>query len=375
MPHHADPFRLAVGVKWGLWGHIPAETGRGSAVHPQFPFPKTTHTLFPNLNHRHLDHPKIPKPTSTTGYNRLLPITLERPLANHVMSSPPTPWSLTTHLLASEKHLYKSATQPAFIHASAEGRVSKADLSRWLATDRLYIHSYIRAAGQLLSDINLPPHLPHDSDSDSETQLADWLIESLVSIRKEERFFTSVAARYGLSLDVPYPDHYLRDAHSWRHIIDAEDDDADYLDRLGAIQAVFESVPRAPSTKERLAGDCYAEAPLLPWLEGALVFWGTERCYLDAWSFARERAEGYEKGGGEDADGGALRKEFIPNWSSDEFRAFVDRLGGLIDRAVVEVLERPREEDKEKLKEGILKRVEARWKTLLEAEQEFWPSV
>ncbi|KUI64176.1 hypothetical protein VM1G_10973 [Cytospora mali] len=40
----------------------------------------------------------------------------------------------------------------------------------------------------------------------------------------------------------------------------------------------------------------------------------------------------------EDADGGALREEFIPNWGNSEFTAFVDQLGGIIDRAVGETL-------------------------------------
>jgi hypothetical protein len=29
-----------------------------------------------------------------------------------------------------------------------------------------------------------------------------------------------------------------------------------------------------------------------------------------------------------DADGGVLRKEFIPNWASDKFAEFVEKIGG-----------------------------------------------
>lgn len=73
----------------------------------------------------------------------------------------------------------------------------------------------------------------------------------------------------------------------------------------------------------------------------------------------------------EDADGGALRKEFIPNWSSAEFAEFVGRLGSIIDHAVSKSLENQGEQAKDEL----LKRVEGKWKSLLAAEAAFWPAV
>jgi thiaminase len=295
---------------------------------------------------------------------------------------------LTHHLLATQEHLYKSATQHPFLLAGAEGRLPKDILVRWLANDRLYIHSYIRAAGQLLASIDLPKQVPGSQEA-FETQLADWIIEALVAIRREERFFIDVADRYnlGIELATPLPPASLAASSQ------ASASTQGKLPGLVQMESIFSSVGSltlpapskdSPSTLTGLVQSVLTTTtsqttPLLPWLEGALTFWGTERCYLDAWSWARDKAE--ERGSSkdraetEDADGGALRKEFIPNWSSPEFAAFVDKLGKLIDAAVAGVLERREAEEKERLKGEILGRVEGKWKSLLEAERQFWPDL
>ncbi|KAG7287499.1 hypothetical protein NEMBOFW57_007011 [Staphylotrichum longicolle] len=304
------------------------------------------------------------------------------------MASPRESWSLTEHLLSTQEQLYKSATQHPFLLAGAEGRLPKDLLSRWLANDRLYIHSYIRAAGTLLASIDLPRQVPGSQDA-FETQLADWLIEALVAIRKEERFFIDVADRYGLGIELA-PESQLPG--------------------LTLIQSIFSSIaissPTAPSsssptdTPSKLPGLALVQSlftttttatgptppPLLPWLEGALTFWGTERCYLGAWSWARDKAEERRSSSGDhdddghaekeqDADGGALRREFIPNWSSPEFAEFVDKLGRLIDAAVAGALAGKEGEELERVRGEILGRVEGKWRTLLEAERLFWPDV
>ncbi|KAH6634958.1 hypothetical protein B0J18DRAFT_34777 [Chaetomium sp. MPI-SDFR-AT-0129] len=315
------------------------------------------------------------------------------------MAPPTTPWSLTSHLLASQEDLYKSATQHPFLLAGAEGRLPKDILSRWLANDRLYIHSYIRAAGQLLASIDLPKAVAGSQDA-FETQLVDWIAEALVAIRREERFFIDVAERYelGIEFGLPYlPSEGAAAATAQDTASPSEGQKQEKLPGLVQLESIFSAVGTAPpapasSPSSHIPGVAAVQAlfssaatptttapPPLPWLEGALTFWGTERCYLDAWSWARQQAA--EKGQDrrshtEDADGGALRKEFIPNWSSPEFEGFVDRLGRLIDRAVAGVLEGKAEgEEREKVKAGILGRVEGKWRTLLEAERVFWPDV
>ncbi|GAB1319308.1 Putative bifunctional TENA-E protein [Madurella fahalii] len=296
------------------------------------------------------------------------------------MAAPRAAWSLTSHLLETQQPLYKSVTQHPFLLAGAEGRLDKETLSRWLANDRLYIHSYIRAAGKLLATLDLPREVSGSQEA-FETQLADWLIESLAAIRKEERFFIDVADRYGLAIEIGIPLISTQDTTSKDGNGNGE------LPGLGMMRSVFASVSTVPVTAPpdpdsarpapaSITAIATTPPPPLPWLEGALTFWGTERCYLDAWSWAKDKARECSVPGGKDADGGALRKEFIPNWSSPEFAQFVDRLGGLIDAAVGEVLEGCAEgEERERAREDILARVEGRWRTLLVAERAFWPEV
>ena len=286
-------------------------------------------------------------------------------------------WSLTAHLLASQQPLYKSATQHPFLLAGAEGRLSKKALSRWLATDRLYLHSYIRGAGRLLASLDFPTHVPQSGEGQAfETRLADWLIEALVAIRREERLFVEVSERYGLGLEiaVPFPPSAAGAAATITSGNGTTAQDNDEFTGLTMMRSIFSSVGSGPLTTSAAAAAPTNPPPPLPWLEGALTFWGTERCYLDAWTFAAERA-GERSEDAQDADGGALRKEFIPNWSADGFREFVEKLGVLIDDAVGKVLEAKEGEEAERVKAEILARVEGKWKTLLEAERAFWPDV
>ncbi|KAK4225368.1 hypothetical protein QBC38DRAFT_395552 [Podospora fimiseda] len=264
-------------------------------------------------------------------------------------------WSLTNHLLGTNSSLFTSATQHPFLLAAAHGTLPKDTLSRWLANDRLYIHSYIRAAGKLLESIELPIELATEN---YETRLVDWLIEALVAVRREERMFLDVAGRYGLSLG-------LGSSSEIKTMM------GEKLPGLIIIEQSFRDI--VPNVSAR---SVQGNAPRrLAWLEGAVTFWGTERCYLDAWSWAKAN-EPESKDVRDDEDGGALRKEFIPNWSSEGFREFVERLGRLIDEAVAGELEMiDGEEERENLKLETLQRVEAKWKTLLEGERAFWPEI
>jgi len=281
-----------------------------------------------------------------------------------------TTWSLTEHLLSTYQKEHQAATQHPFLLAAAEGRLSKDVLGKWLANDRLYIHSYIRAAGKLLSSLDLPQTVPRNGEA-PETQLVDWLIEALGAVRKEERLFIDVAHRYKLDVDLGFSTASTGEATSF-------DRDAK-LPGLVMIEDIFSQITQS-SADQRVQAARLSDLPtstLIPWLEGAVTFWGTERCYLDAWSWARakESLGGGPKDASEDADGGALRRVFIPNWSSIEFSRFVARLGSLIDFAVLEVLKRVGEEGAEKAKEEILGRVEGQWKSLLAAESAFWPTL
>ncbi|TVY23160.1 hypothetical protein LHYA1_G008216 [Lachnellula hyalina] len=68
---------------------------------------------------------------------------------------------------------------------------------------------------------------------------------------------------------------------------------------------------------------------------------------------------------GGEADGGALRKEFIPNWTGDEFVVFVEKIEALVE----EVWKGSREGE---VDVGVLEGV---WRDVLRVEEGFWPIV
>lgn len=109
---------------------------------------------------------------------------------------------------------------------------------------------------------------------------------------------------------------------------------------------------------------------VLPWLEGVVLFWATEKVYFEAWSWAKAQAEETGKKFEEDADGGAMRKEFIPNWTNDEFIKFVDTLEAILNEGVEEA-----SRGDETLKNRIAERAETIWSQLLDAEEAFWPKI
>lgn len=269
-----------------------------------------------------------------------------------------TTWSLTEHLLDSNQASYQAATQSPFLLTAAQGRLSKKLLGRWLANDRLYIHSYIKAAGRVLDAVDMdqaPPAVAATHEPSPEAELVDWVVETLVGLRREEAMFADVARRYGLDLALDAsPDDPHRVLQSAK------------LPGLVQFETLFASVlPRdAP-----VAAPSSRTGPM--WLEAAVVLWGTERVYLDAWSWARAQHQGE----GEDADGGAVRKEFIPNWTSPEFAAFVNRLGRTLDRAVGQALAAVDPLERQAVQAGIVDRTAGTWSALLAAEAAFWPKV
>jgi thiaminase len=116
------------------------------------------------------------------------------------MSQPQDPaFSLTTHLLSLDSNAFTLATQSPFLHHAGRGTLPKSTLQTWLAQDRLYAQAYIQFFSHLLSNITLPAAVEKESRDE---RLVDILIESLVNVRRELKFFEDVAARYGLELEV-----------------------------------------------------------------------------------------------------------------------------------------------------------------------------
>ena len=211
------------------------------------------------------------------------------------------------------------------------------------------MQGYVRLAGSLLLTLQLPGRpAPSNATGSVELRLLDWLVEALVNIRREERFFIDVAERYGLSIDITNREGRVVEERK--------------LEGLKRFERLFDGLT-APA----------AAPAFIPWLEGAVVFWATEKVYFEAWSWAKRQAEGVaEREGDEsvDADGGAMRKEFIPNWTNSEFVKFVDVLEVIVNEGVKEAVG----EDEKKWEE-VKTRAEGRWRELLDAEAAFWPVV
>jgi thiaminase len=261
-------------------------------------------------------------------------------------------FSLTSHLLGVDPPGYKAATEAPFLTAAGEGRLDKQTLGKWLANDRLYIHAYIKAAGRTLSVIDLPQTTPESpSEAAPETRFVDWLFSSLTALRREERLFVDVARKYGLSIDL----ETMTTTEGGRQVQRVPG--TAKLPGLVMFEKLFGSLHPAASVDRSLP---------LPWLEAAVVFWGTEKVYSDAWTWAKSKQRA--DAGASDADGGALRMDLIPNWGNSGFAAFVQELSGVIDHAVSEVVALLGDG----VKETLVQRSHKVWAELVAAEKAFW---
>lgn len=114
-----------------------------------------------------------------------------------------------------------------------------------------------------------------------------------------------------------------------------------------------------------------AGSPGVSVLEGLAVLWATEVCYLGAWRYAASVLEERTKNnlsGDDDADGGALRQKIIPNWSSAEFEAFVNRIGDVLDEMAGQT---KGAEEAEMMRGRCLEW----WRQVVWLEERFWPEV
>ncbi|KAJ5174524.1 uncharacterized protein N7482_000401 [Penicillium canariense] len=351
---------------------------------------------------------------------------------------------LTTWLLSATPQALKRATSHPFLASAGSGTLPKTTLSQWLSQDRLYAQSYIRFIGLLLTKIRIPPHNPNTETPRQPTleQIAvDVLIDALVNIRTELRFFESTALEYGLDLTAISADEGgagLAPSGSITTSIGISttgsascpgSTGASCLDTKGSCAGAepgkIDEDPRPNEQLHKLCraqGECQMQAgsevcnppspertankankPASPLehegpiffaanritrayidmfmsvgsagvsvLEGLAVLWATEVCYLRAWRFAASHGKKRE-GEGEgrkdmDADGGALREKFIPNWSSVEFEGFVDRIGDVLDQMAEQT---KGVEEAELLRSRCLEW----WRQVVWLEERFWPAL
>ena len=200
--------------------------------------------------------------------------------------------NLTEQLLLQEKDAFVHATQCPFLTAAGQGKVAREKLSQWLSQDRLYAQTYIGFIGSLLARVHLPEEHTEDQETSLRWKTVNLLIGALKNIERELKFFAGVAKKYGLDLNYD-------------------------ITNKGPSPATEEYIHLFRS---------FAEDPRKSLLEGLLVLWATEKCYLAAWQYASSCSE---RPAEDDLDGGALRKEFLPNWTSTSFAEFVDDIARL----------------------------------------------
>ncbi|KAF2272738.1 heme oxygenase-like protein [Westerdykella ornata] len=289
------------------------------------------------------------------------------------MPPPPSnnPQTLTAHLLSLFPAHFTAATQTPFLRAAATNALPKPLLDKWLANDLLYMRAYIKLAGYLLQILDLPAAAaaarPAPAQEGNETEIADsishrlvdWLVDALVNIRREERFFASVATKYNIDISL---------AASAPGTHASEVDDSLKIAGLRKFEAL---VGDLTSHDDGKMGE-QQQQRVLPWLEGAVLFWATEKVYLTAWRWAAEQAGGAAvsapQGGAEVLD--VMKTEFIPNWTNDEFVEFVETLERIVNDGVREAVGG----DQGKW-EDVMRRAEGVWRRVLDAEADFWPEV
>lgn len=124
------------------------------------------------------------------------------------------------------------------------------------------MQGYIRLSGELLRILQLPARpTPSKSAGCVSLRLLDWLVDALVNIRREERFFMDVAERFNLDVD-------LTEDNAQGSI--PQDKKIEGLKRY---EELFDSLTSGQTSET-----------LLPWLEGVVLFWATEKVYFEAWS-------------------------------------------------------------------------------------------
>lgn len=335
---------------------------------------------------------------------------------------------LTAWLLSATPQALNRATTHPFLSAAGKGTLPKSTLSQWLSQDRLYAQSYIRFIGLLLSKIRLSADIA-ERGVPSEQAAVDALIDALVNIRRELRFFESAALEYGIDLTAISPEDEFAavsgsglgsittsagisttgsgscpgsagttcekslsaavaggapggNAHGRHELCSSQGEcqvqsGEDICDpsaaqqqsgagALGRSGPVYFAATRI--THAYIDMFMSAGSPGVSVLEGLAVLWATEVCYLRSWRYAASFLEGRNEDPKNDTDGGALREKFIPNWSSAEFEGFVNCIGNVLDEMAGQI----KGVDEAEAMRG---RCLEWWKQVVWLEERFWPSM
>ena len=197
------------------------------------------------------------------------------------------PEKLSQHLLSLDSKALSAATQHPFLRRAAQATLPNQLLLSWLAQDRLYALSYVTFMGQLLAKVHVTSSA--DRTSTLNWRIVNCLIDCLTNIRAEIKLFEDVGQEHG------------------------------WIGELGNAR---------PSLQTQAYKDLFAGAgqPSAGLLRGMVTLWATEKCYLLAWSHARDHIPHLNTSKSNDV----MQGTFIPNWSSKEFGEFVGVLEELV---------------------------------------------
>jgi thiaminase len=151
---------------------------------------------------------------------------------------------------------FQSATQHPFLRQAGLGQVSTQTLSRWLSQDRIYAQAYVNFIGALIARIHLPHTHIRDKGASLRWRILKLLTDCLNNINRELDLFDETSRKYNLPLD----------------------------------QSQKPGVPFEPaSATKQYEGlfRAFGSDPSMSLLEGLVVLWATETCYLHAWKYAR----------------------------------------------------------------------------------------
>ncbi|KAI1497350.1 hypothetical protein F5X99DRAFT_397181 [Biscogniauxia marginata] len=264
--------------------------------------------------------------------------------------------SMTDYLISNPEtaDLYERATKSQFLRLAGQGRLPRDQLSQWLSQDRLYAQAYVRFIGGLISRVQLPIEVEGTGTEESLPGRILTLLQSCLSgITQELRFFEKTARAYSLDLTASGCPTALGTTAPEK--FGPNKTTRDYIDLFDSFGACA-------------AGTAASRAePVRTLLDGLALLWATEKVYLDAWTYAREQRGEENANPSFDLDGGALRKEFIPIWTSDEFGDFVREIQECLDAYAAVQGEETEEVDAA----GAM----TLFKKVLVLEEDFWPVV
>jgi len=244
--------------------------------------------------------------------------------------------SITSHLLRLTPEAYLRATQHSFLKAAGDKSISKERLEGWLTQDQIYAFvGYPKFISLLTSKIPLRvfPDAPGSSPTLEERLLA-LFSSSLSNVVREVNFFKQTARENDLNI-ARHPTNGLS----------AENE------LTGPVTKAYTDFMVSTAATGTLG-------------EGLVLLWATEKCYLEAWTYARSHMTTSSEFSTLPAGTSRALEAFINNWTSSEFHAFVGEIGALLDEYAATASPREYEELNQKAEEI--------WRWTLWYEERFW---